>query len=186
MKIEVNISDYATGGVLSIEYKDRRQRLIAYLSKLLNEMEYNYEIHNKKMLAVIRELKTWMHLLKATKFKFEIQMDYKNLEYFIKALKLNQEQARQILYLSKFNLTLKHILGVRIEKVNRLSKMLDLKVEIENNYKNQNLIKEEQIRVIMEVVVERLKIMLVKKIKRAREKDKEVVGVVEKIKKSRS
>ena len=24
MKIEVNISDYATGGVLSIEYKDRR------------------------------------------------------------------------------------------------------------------------------------------------------------------
>ena len=62
---------------------------VVYLSKLLNEMERNYEIHNKEMLAVIRGLENWKHLLEDTKFKFEIWTDYKNLEYFMKVQKLN-------------------------------------------------------------------------------------------------
>ena len=45
------------------------------------------------MLAAIRELKTQRYLLKDAKFKFEIQTDYKNLEYFIKVQKLNKMQA---------------------------------------------------------------------------------------------
>jgi len=72
MKMEVNASDYAMGGVLFMEYKDGRWRLVAYLSKLLNEMERNYEIHDKEMLAVIREQENWRHLLEGTKFKFEV------------------------------------------------------------------------------------------------------------------
>ena len=63
--------------------------LVAYLSKLLNEMERNYEIHDKEMLAVIRGLENWRRLLEGTKFKFEVWMDHKNLEYFIKVQKLN-------------------------------------------------------------------------------------------------
>ena len=42
------------------------------------------------MLAVIRGLENWKHLLENTKFKFKVQIDYKNLEYFIKAQKLNK------------------------------------------------------------------------------------------------
>jgi len=42
------------GGVLSIECRDRKWRPVTYLSKSLNEMERNYEIYNKEMLAVIR------------------------------------------------------------------------------------------------------------------------------------
>jgi len=56
MRIEVNVSDYATGEVLSIECEDRRWRPVVYLSKLLNEMEKNYEIYDKEMLAIIRGL----------------------------------------------------------------------------------------------------------------------------------
>ena len=44
------------------------------------------------MLVVIRELENWRHLLEGTKFKFEVWIDYKNLEYFIKAQKLNRRQ----------------------------------------------------------------------------------------------
>ena len=44
MRIEVNISDYMTGRVLSMEYKDRRQRLVAFLPK---EIKRNYKIYNK-------------------------------------------------------------------------------------------------------------------------------------------
>jgi len=56
MRMEVDTLDYITGGVLFIEYKDRKWRLVVFLSKSLNETERNYEIHNKKMLVVIRGL----------------------------------------------------------------------------------------------------------------------------------
>ena len=54
--MEVDISDYIMEGILSIEYKYKQWRLVAYLSKSLNKIERNYEIHNKKILMVIRKL----------------------------------------------------------------------------------------------------------------------------------
>ena len=100
MRMEVDASDYMTGGVLSIEGKDGKWRPVTFLSKSLNEMERNYEIHNKKMLVIIRGLESWRHLLEEAQFKFEIWTDHKNLEYFMKAQKLNRRQARWALYLS--------------------------------------------------------------------------------------
>jgi len=35
-------------------------------------MERNYEIYDKEMLAIIRGLESWRHLLEGAKFKFEI------------------------------------------------------------------------------------------------------------------
>ena len=89
MRMEVDVLDYATGGVLSIECKDGLWRPVAFFSKYLNEMERNYEIHDKEMLAIIRGLESWRHLLEGAQFKFEIWTDYKNLEYFMKVQKLN-------------------------------------------------------------------------------------------------
>ena len=63
MRIEVDASDYATGGVLSMEGENRRWRPVAFLFKSLNETERNYEIHDKEMLAIIRGLESWRHLL---------------------------------------------------------------------------------------------------------------------------
>jgi len=52
-------------------------------------------------------------------------MDHKNLEYFIKMQKLNQRQAHWVLYLSRFDFTLKHVLDIKIGKANELSRRLD-------------------------------------------------------------
>jgi len=92
MRMEVDASDYATGGVLSMECEDERWRPVVYLLKSLNEMERNYEIHNKEMLVIIRGLENWRHLLEGARFKFEVWTDYKNLEYFIKAQKLIKDR----------------------------------------------------------------------------------------------
>jgi len=46
-------------------------------------------MYDKKMLLVIRELENWRHLLEGTHFKFEVWTDHKNLEYFMRAQKLN-------------------------------------------------------------------------------------------------
>ena len=64
--MEVNILDYATEGVLSMECEDRWQRLVACLSKSLNKTEINYEIHDKEMLVVIRGLDNQKYLLEST------------------------------------------------------------------------------------------------------------------------
>ena len=56
IRMEVDVSDCATGGVLSMECKDGLWRLVAFLSKSLNETERNYKIHDKEMLAIIRGL----------------------------------------------------------------------------------------------------------------------------------
>jgi len=62
-----------------------------------------------------------------------------------------------------------------------LSWRLDLKVRVENDNKNQKLIKDKWIRDMMEVIVEEPEMIFVEKIKNAREKDEEVIKVVEKI-----
>jgi len=72
MRVEADASDFATGGVLSMKCEDERWRPVAYISKLLNEAERNYEIHDKEMLAIIRCLEAWRHFLEGAKSQFEI------------------------------------------------------------------------------------------------------------------
>ena len=84
LRVEVDVLDYVTGGILLMEEEDGKWRLVTFLSKSLNETERNYEIHNKKILAIIRELEAWRYLLEGAQFKFEIWIDHKNLEYFMK------------------------------------------------------------------------------------------------------
>jgi len=89
MRVEADASDFAMGGVLSMKCEDEKWRPVAYISKLLNEAKRNYEIHDKEMLVIIRCLEAWRHFLEGAKDRFEIWTDHKNLEYFIKAQKLN-------------------------------------------------------------------------------------------------
>ena len=185
MRIEVDVSDYATGGVLSMECKDGLWRPVAFLSKSLNETERNYEIHDKEMLAIIRELENWKYLLEGAHFKFEIWTDHKNLEYFMKVQKLNRRQARWALYLLRFDFTLKHVPETKIGKVNGLSRWLDWKVGIEKDNDNQVLIKDNWIHSLEEVVIEEPEVEIVEKIKKARSKDKGVVKIVEEMKKTK-
>ena len=88
-RVEANVSNYATRGVLSMKCSDEKWRPVAFIFKSLSNTEQNYEIHNKEMLAVIRCLEVWRHFLEEAIEKFEIWTDHKNLIYFIKVQKLN-------------------------------------------------------------------------------------------------
>ena len=137
------------------------------------------------MLAIIRGLENWRHLLEGTKFKFEVWTDHKNLEYFMKAQKLNYRQVRWALYLSRFNFILKHVLGTKMGKIDRLSRRLDWKVGVEKDNDNQVVIKDSWLCRLKEVVIEGLEVDKVERIKRAKSKDEDVVRVVEEMKKAR-
>ena len=54
MRVEADASDFVIEGVLSMKYEDEKWRPVAYISKLLNEAERNYKIHDKEMLAIIQ------------------------------------------------------------------------------------------------------------------------------------
>ena len=70
-----------------------------------------------------------------------------------------------------------------MRKVDRLSRRLDQKVEVEKYNDNQVFIKDCWLHSLHEVVIEGLEEDIIKKIKKARDKDKKIVRVVEEIKK---
>ena len=57
--IEADMSDYATGGVLTQEQEDGGRHPIAFISKSLLPMEKNYNIYDKELLAIVRCFKEW-------------------------------------------------------------------------------------------------------------------------------
>jgi len=72
IRMEVDVLDYVTRGMLSMECEDGKWMLVAFLSTSLNETERNYKIHNKEMLVVIRGLENWRYLLESAKYKIEV------------------------------------------------------------------------------------------------------------------
>ena len=93
-RVETNTLNYTTGGVLSMKCSDNVWRPVAFISRSLSDTKHNYKIHDKEILAIIRCMETQRHFLEGATEKFKIWTDHKNLEYFMKAQKLNQRQAR--------------------------------------------------------------------------------------------
>ena len=103
----------------------------------------------------------------------------------MKVQKLNQRQAQWMLYLSRFDFTLKHVPGVRMEKADGLSRRLDWKVGVEKDNEDQVVIKDNWICKLQKVVIERPEVELLEKIKKARSRNKDIIRIVEKMKKTK-
>ena len=70
-------------------------------------------------------------------------------------------------------------------KTDRLSRRPDWKVGIDKDNENQIIIKDNWLCKLEEVIIEGLEVEIIEKIKKARGKDKEVVRIVEEIKKAK-
>src|SRR5207245_9333659 len=82
VKVESDSSNYATSGILSQVEPDGSTLPVAYFSKKLAPAEYNYEIYDKELLAIIRCFEQWRPELEGAAFLIEVLSDYKNLQYF--------------------------------------------------------------------------------------------------------
>ena len=71
----------------------------------------------------------------------------------------------------------------RMEKANGLSRRLDQKVEVGKNNKNQVVVKDNWLYRLEEVIIEGPEVEIIEKIKKTRGKDKEIVRIVEEMKK---
>jgi len=185
-RVEADASNYTTRGVLSMKCSDEMWRPVTFISKSLSNTERNYEIYDKEMLAVIRCLEAWRHFLEGAAIKFKIWTDHKNLEYFIKAQKLNRRQARWALYLSRFNFTLKHVPGSKMGKADSLSRRPDWEVGVEKDNEDQRLVKPKWLEVrkteTVEIIVDGVD--LLEEVRKSKVKDNEVVKAVEEMKRA--
>ena len=96
--MEMDALRYAIEGVLSQE-QEEKWKPIAFLSKTMKPAERNYEIYDKKLLAIVEALTKWRQYLLDAMESFEVWTDYENLKYFQEPHKLNGQQARWYLKL---------------------------------------------------------------------------------------
>ena len=97
-------------------------------------------------------------------------------------------QAKYILYLSRFDFTLKHVAGKSMGQVDSLSKRTYQTEEVERDNENQVMLKEEWLEIrVMEkeqLLIEKVEEEIIEKIKKSEAKNDKVVKVVEEMKKT--
>ena len=77
----MDASGYAIGGVLFQE-QDGKWKPIAFLLRMMQPAEKNYEIYNKKLLAIVEVLSKWRQYLLNAMEPFEVWTNHENLKYF--------------------------------------------------------------------------------------------------------
>jgi hypothetical protein len=107
-KVEMNVSNLATRGVLSQLQMDRTWGVVDYISKALTVAEKNYNMYNKEFLAVIQALHEWQAYLIGADETIEIWTDHVNLQYFLKPQELKPRQVHWVGELQCFNFEIKY------------------------------------------------------------------------------
>ena len=101
--LEMDASDYAITAILSQESDDGIHP-IAYHSQTLSAPEWNYDTHNKELLAIFKAFRVWRHYLKGAENTIDVITDHKNLEYFSSTRMLTCWQVRWSEFLCTFNM----------------------------------------------------------------------------------
>jgi RNase H-like domain found in reverse transcriptase/Reverse transcriptase (RNA-dependent DNA polymerase) len=121
-QIESDASKVATKAILIQLDSNRDRHPIAFISKTFSEIERKYEIYDRELLGIIRALKEWRHYIQGSGHMTVVYSDHKNLKYFQTAQKLNDQQARCLLYLSGFDIKLIHLPGMKMVQSDALSR----------------------------------------------------------------
>lgn len=153
-EVEVNISNFATGGVLLQKGDDGLWHPIVYRSETMNAPERNYEIYDKEFMAIIQALEDWRHYLKGLP-EFMVISDHKNLEYWTKAHNLTRRQAHWWLWLSWFNFQIMHCLGKSMRMSDALTLSASTEVSDAKDNHNQIILVPRQLHQIASTVIVR-------------------------------
>ena len=99
MILETDTSDRALAAILSTQ-SNSEVCPIAFHSRAFSAAEINYDVHNKKLLAIIKAFKKWQHYFERVAIPVEVYTDHKNLTYFSETKILSQYLAKWSEFLS--------------------------------------------------------------------------------------
>ena len=102
--LQTDASAYSVGAVLSQEgdtttpslakFKKPVTHPVAFFSATFTPTEWNYDIYERELLAMMKVLTHWRPYLGWTKFPFTIMTDHANLQYWKSPKNLNRRTAR--------------------------------------------------------------------------------------------
>ncbi|KAJ3533991.1 hypothetical protein NMY22_g7111 [Coprinellus aureogranulatus] len=125
-QIESDASKFAYGAVLTQEDTNGARHPVAFLSKTFTPTERRYEIYDRELLGIVRSLEEWRHYVQGSPFTTTVLSDHRNLTYFRKPQRLNDQQARWSLILSAYDINLMHTPGEKMIQSDALSQRPDL------------------------------------------------------------
>jgi hypothetical protein len=122
--VEADASDTGVGAVLSQHSpSDHKLHPCAFFSRRLSPPERNYDVGNRKLLAVKLALEEWRHWLEGAALPFIVWTDHRNLAYIQSARRLNSRQARWALFFGRFDFSLTYRPGSQNGKPDALSRL---------------------------------------------------------------
>jgi RNase H-like domain found in reverse transcriptase/Integrase zinc binding domain/Reverse transcriptase (RNA-dependent DNA polymerase) len=130
--LEVDALQYATGAILYQPNDKGWLCPVGYHSHTLNPAERGYDVHDWELLAIMRGLRQWQHLLLSLPFTTTIIMDHANLQYYWQPQKINCRVARYLANLANYWFKLIHKPGVS-NKADHLSRWPDYDEGKEDN-----------------------------------------------------
>jgi RNase H-like domain found in reverse transcriptase len=110
--LKTDSSGFAISGILMQKHDDKLFP-IGFYSASLSPAECNYGTPDQELLAIIKSLMHWRHLLEGAQHTITICSDNQSLEYFMTNRNLFHCQARWSEYLSCFDFCIEHIQGKR-------------------------------------------------------------------------
>ncbi len=123
--LKTNASDEAIETCISQSDDKKCLHLIAFHSRKFTDAELNYEIHDKKLLAIVNSFKQWRVYLKESRHQIQVYTDHKNLLYFMITKVLNRRQIRWLKELSLYNFQIQYWKKSKNSKIDVLSRRAD-------------------------------------------------------------
>ncbi len=123
--LETDSFDYVNDDILSQYDDEETLHPMIYYSKNLSFAECNYEIYDKKLLAIIRAFEHWRPELKLTELLIKMFTDHQALTSLMKDKELSRRQMRWVQKLVDFNFKIMYRSGKQNIKVDALTRWVD-------------------------------------------------------------
>ena len=106
--LETDSSDNISAGIFSQYGDDGLLHPIAFISCKHLSQKINYEIYDKKLLAIIKSFEEWCLMLEGAGLPVKILTDHRNLQYFMSTKQLSCRQAYWSAFFSRFNFVIQY------------------------------------------------------------------------------
>ena len=100
--------------------------------------ETRYEIHDGKVLAIVKALKTWRHYLESCKYKVLVLIDHNNLCCFMDEKSLSSRQVRWAQELSQYHFQIDYRQGKANVAADALSRFPQRSQDEEDKLRAEN------------------------------------------------
>ncbi len=123
--LEIDSFNYVNDDILSQYDDEETLHSMIYYSKNLSLVECNYEIYDKKLLAIIRVFEHWWSELKLTELFIKMFTDHQALTSLMKDKELSRHQMRWIQKLVDFNFKIMYRSDKQNIKVDALTRRVN-------------------------------------------------------------